>query len=84
MKKYFFLILSILTLSCSNTSLEVGMNKDELKEQIGEPDSVIEKDGIPDVYTNKLIKMEVWYYGTDTSFVFANDKLQTIKINTIK
>jgi len=81
MKTLFLIIVISVFSSCShNSSLEAGADKQSTRKQIGKPDSIIEKEGIPDVYTNKLIKMEIWYYGTDTSIVFADDKIQTISI----
>ena len=83
MRHIVFLILFILIQSCSEESLKVGTKAQFVKEQIGIPDSIIEKESIPNIYTNKLIQIEVWYYGTDTSIVFANNEIQTIKINNL-
>ena len=74
-------LLSFLFLSCSQTNtLQVDMEKTDLLKVIGDPDSVQIKEGIPDVYTNKLINIEQWFYGTDTVINIANDKVQNIII----
>ncbi len=78
MKGIILIILAVVVLSCSSESVEVGMMNNEVEEMLGTPKTIIEKEGIPDVYTNKMIKIEVWNYGEDTSIVFANSKVQNI------
>lgn len=79
--KFTLLIISIFILcSCENNSLNQEMNMDEVKTLIGTPDSIKQRKGLPDVYTNKIIAMETWYYGNDTNINFADNKIQTIQI----
>ncbi len=81
MKIVYVILLFFVFYACTDqVSVEIGTSKVLTEKQIGEPDSIVIKTGIPDVYTNKLINMEVWYYGLDTSIVFADDKIQTISI----
>lgn len=81
MKIVYVILLFLVFYACTEKApVEIGTSKALTEKQIGQPDSIVIKTGIPDVYTNKLINMEVWYYGLDTSIVFADDKIQTISI----
>lgn len=80
MKVLIFILLAVVILSCSSESIEIGMTNNEVEEMLGNPKTIIEKEGVPDVYTNKMIKIEVWSYGEDTSIVFADSKVQNIVI----
>ena len=80
MKLISLVILSISILSCTSNSINTGMTKTEVETKIGKADSIQQKNGIPDVYTNKMIKIETWYFGSDTIINFANDNVQNISI----
>ena len=72
----------MLFLACSSDkTIELEMSTDQLLELIGEADSIQKLDAIPDVYTNKLIRMELWYYGNDTTLRIADKKLKSISVN---
>ncbi len=76
-------ILLLLLLSrCGETQIfEPGTEKSLIAINYRQPDSIKIEKGIPDVYTNQLINIEIWYFGRDTSLIFADEKLQTLKIN---
>lgn len=81
MRLLIIITLGVLLNACSTKSyIDVDMTSVEVQSLIGEADSIQEKDGIPDVYTNKLIKIETWYYGNDTIINFANEKVQSVLI----
>jgi hypothetical protein len=78
---YALVLLALLILSCNRANtVQSNMTKAELIELIGEPDSIQIKEGMPDVYTNKLINIEQWFYGTDTIINMADNKVQNISI----
>ena len=80
--KYFLFASALLFLACkSDKAIELEMPTDKIIELIGKADSTQKLDAIPDVYTNKLIRMELWYYGNDTTLRIANNKLKNISIN---
>ena len=84
MIKLFFIniIFVLLSTSCGEASIfEIGTQISTIEKNYRKPDSIKIEKGIPDVYTNKLIKIEVWYFGKDTSLIFADKKLQNLKIN---
>ncbi len=75
------LLLTFLVSCTEPKGFELGTEKTQVETNYRKPDSIKIENGIPDVYTNKLINIEVWYFGKDTSFIFMDNKLQTIKIN---
>ena len=80
--KYFLFASALLFLACSsNKTIEPEMTTDKIKELIGDADSIHKLDPVPDIYTNKLIEMELWYYGSDTTLRIANNKLKNISVN---
>lgn len=81
MRLLFIIVIGVLFYACSSRStIEVDMGTEQVESLVGLADSIQDKDGIPDVYTNKLIKMETWYYGNDTIVNFANEKVQSVLI----
>ena len=79
--RFIIIIFGLSLWSCSsNNSLETEMPRQKIIELIGQADSIQKLDAIPDIYTNKLIEMEIWYYGSDTSLSIANSKLKSINI----
>jgi len=79
--RYIFLCIPLLFLSCSRDTIKTGISSDNLIELIGTADSILQKESIPDVYTNKMIGVELWYYGTDTTISIVNNKVQNITID---
>ena len=53
------MLLAVVVLSCSSESIEIGMTNNEVKEMLGNPKTIIEKEGVPDVYTNKMIPAKI-------------------------
>ena len=77
--RFIIIIFGLSLLSCSSdNSLETNMPSQKVVELIGQADSIQKLDAIPDVYTNKLIEIELWYYGTDTILSIANNRLKSI------
>ena len=75
------IFLTFLFSSCNSIdSLQVDTSKFEVIKIIGKPDSIQISPAIQDVYTNKLINIEKWFYGTDTIIIFANNKIQNLTI----
>jgi len=81
MRFLYMICVGLLLYACSSKkTIEPDMSSLEVQELIGRADSIQERQGIPDVYTNKLIKVETWFYGNDTMVNFADGKVQSILI----
>jgi len=80
--RIFIFASALLFLACkSDKVLNIETSTEQIIELIGEADSIHKLEAIPDVYTNKLIAMELWYYGSDTTLRIANNKLKNISVN---
>ncbi len=76
MKNLLLSLIALFLVSCqSSDPIVAGMTKANVEHLLGQADSVVVLPSTKDVYTNKLIEMEVWYYSNDTILTFAKGKL---------
>ncbi|MBN2668476.1 MAG: hypothetical protein JXR60_04530 [Bacteroidales bacterium] len=76
MLRIFLILIFASVWSCSGSQLKKGMTASDIANIIGKADSLIVLPDIKDVYTNKPIHTEQWFYGKDSILQIENGKLK--------
>ncbi len=61
-------------------SIKIGMTKNELVNNIGKPDSIVDLGRVTDEY-NYTQHIEIYFYGSNQSATFINDTVNALDYN---